>query len=136
MQLDFVITQTLYQQIQNKNMNILISFVKCGEINIAFKKDTRIPEEGNAQNILVLTLNVSFPQTTILFLVYIKFMAVSGAGYHTQETSQRKDQDQTWQMDALFPPHHSGMQLTSDEVVRLPAKGSETDLFYLKRLRT
>lgn len=29
-------------------MNILILFIKCGEINIAFKKDTRIPEEGNA----------------------------------------------------------------------------------------
>lgn len=39
-------------------------------------------------------------------------------------------------MDALFPLRHSGMQLTSDEVVRLPSKGPETDLFYLKRLRT
>lgn len=29
-------------------MNILISFIKYGEINIAFKKDARIPEEGNA----------------------------------------------------------------------------------------
>lgn len=85
---------------------------------------------------LSLPDNIIFPETTILYLVCVKFKAICGAEYCPKKTSLRKDRGHTWQMGPVSPPPHSGCSS------RLMKQGGchqgdlKADLFRLKRPRT
>ena len=85
---------------------------------------------------LSLPDNIIFPETTILYLLCVKFKAICGAEYCPKKTSLRKDQGRTWQMGTVFPSPHSGCSSHLMKQWGCHPGDLKADLFRLKRPRT